>query len=48
MDTDNFIGYTKSKYIYVEIAKDIEIRFNTSHYELDRHLPRVENKNWVD
>ena len=47
MDTDSFIAYAKAKDIYLEIAKDIEIRFGTSNYELDRRLPRVKNKNWV-
>ena len=29
----------KTKYIYIEIAIDVETRFDTSNYELDRSLP---------
>ena len=31
-------------YIYKDIAKDIETRFDTSNYELDRPLPEGKNK----
>ena len=30
----------KKKDIYVDIAKDVETRFNTSNYESERPLPR--------
>ena len=33
MDTDSFIAYIKAKHIYIEIEKDIEIRFGTSNYD---------------
>ena len=42
MDTDSFIGYMiykKNKNIYVDIANDVETRFDTSNYESDRPLP---------
>ena len=29
----------KTKYIYVDITKDIETRFDTSNYKLERPLP---------
>lgn len=48
MDTNvnvGFIAYIKAKHIFVEIAKDIEIWFDTSNYELDKRLPREKNKN---
>ena len=32
MDTDSFFVYTKAE----DIAKDVEVRFGTSNYELDR------------
>ena len=37
IDTDIFIVYIKT--YYQGIAKDVEIRFDTSYYELDRPLP---------
>ena len=30
--------------IYVGIAKDVEARFDTSYYELERPLPKVKNQ----
>ena len=38
MDTDSFIVYITTE--DVDIAKDIETRFDTSNYELDRSLPQ--------
>ena len=38
MDTDSFIVYIKTEDIYSDIAKDVETRFHTSNYELDRSL----------
>ena len=32
--------YIKTDDIYKDIAKDIETRFDTSNYELDRSLPK--------
>ena len=40
MDTDSFIMYIKTEDIYVDIAKDVETKFDTSNYELERPLPR--------
>ena len=39
MDTDTFIVYIKTDYIYKDIA-DVETRFDTSNYELERLLPK--------
>ena len=36
MDTDSFIVYMKTDIIYRDIAEDVETRFHTSNYELDR------------
>ena len=44
MDTDSFIVYIKTDDIYKDIAEDVETRFDTSNYELDRPLPKVKNK----
>ena len=40
VDTDSFIIYIKTDDIYKDIAKDVENRFDTSNYELDRPLPK--------
>ena len=40
MDTDSFMAYIKTEDIYVDIAKDVETRFDISDYELDKLLPR--------
>ena len=40
MDVGSFIVYVKSEGIYKEIVKDVETRFDTSNYELDRQLPK--------
>ena len=39
-DTDCFPVYIKTKDIFIEIAKDVETRFDTSDYELNRLLPK--------
>ena len=39
MDTDSFIVYIETDNIYENIAEDVETRFDTSNYELDRPLP---------
>ena len=44
MDTNSFIVHVKTEYIYKDIAEDVEIRFYTSNYELDRPLPKGKNK----
>ena len=43
MDTDTFIVYIKTEDIYIEIAKDIETRLNSSNYKLERPLPYEKN-----
>ena len=44
VDTDSFIVYIKTDDIYKEIAEDVETRFDTSKYELDRPLPKGKNE----
>ena len=44
MDTNSFIVYIKTEDIYSDIAKNVETRFQTSNYELDRPLPNEKNK----
>ena len=44
MDTVSFIVYIKTDYIYKGIAVDVETRFNTSNYVLERPLGKGKNK----
>ena len=44
MDTDSFIVYIKTDDIYKNIAEDVETRFDTSNYELDKPCLKVKNK----
>ena len=38
MDTDSFIVHIKSKGNYADLLEDVETRFGTSNYEVDRPL----------
>ena len=44
MNTDSFIVYIKTVDIYKDFAKDVETRFDTSDYELNRPLPKRKTK----
>ena len=44
MDTDTFIVHIKTEDIYVDIAKDVKTRLDTSTYKLDRSLPKGKSK----
>ena len=46
MDTDSSIVHPKTKNIYEDIPKDVEKRFFTSNYKLERPLPKGK-KSWV-
>ena len=39
MDTDSFVIHIKTKDFYKNIADDVENRFDTSNYEINRPLP---------
>ena len=39
--------YIKTDDIYKDIAKDVETRFDTSHYELVRPLPKTKNEKGI-
>ena len=43
-DTDSFIINIKTNYFYEDIANDVENRFDTSNYEVNRPLPMGKNK----
>ena len=44
MDTDSFIIYINTEDIYEDIGDDVEKRFDTSNYEVNRPLPTRKNK----
>ena len=44
MDTVSFIVHVKTDDIYKDIAEDVEKRFDTSNFEIDRPLPKVKNE----
>ena len=44
MDTDSFIMNIKTNYFYEDIANDVECKFDTSNYEVNRPLPMGKNK----
>ena len=44
MDTDSFIMNIKTNDFYKDIANDVENRFDTSNYEVNRPLPKGKNK----
>ena len=44
MDTDSVIMHIKIEDFYKDIANDVEKRFDTSNYEVNRLLPTGKNK----
>ena len=44
MDTDSLIMNIKTKKLYKDIARDVEERFDTSNYDVDRPLAKGKNK----
>ena len=40
MDKDSFIAIVKTEDVYNNITKNIETRFDTSNYELDKPLSK--------
>ena len=44
MDTDSFVMHSKTEDFYEDIANDVENRFDTSNYEVNRPLPTGKNK----
>ena len=45
IDTDSFIMHIKTEDFYEDIANDVEKRFDTSNYEVNKPLPKGKNKN---
>ena len=44
MDTDSFVMNIRTYDFYKDIANDVEKRFDTSNYEVNRPLPTGKNK----
>ena len=44
IDTDSFIMHIKTEDFYKDLANDVEKRFDTSNYEVNRPLPTGKNK----
>ena len=44
MDTDSTIIHIKTEDFYKDVADDVEKRFDSSNYEVNRPLPIGENK----
>ena len=47
MDADSFIVHVKANDIYKYIPEDVETRFDTSNYELNRLLPKEKITNII-
>ena len=47
MDTDSFIMHIKAEDFYEDVADDVEKRFDTSNYEVNRPLPTGKNKKLI-
>ena len=46
-DTGSFTVYVKTNDICKDIVKDVETRFNSSNFAIDRPLPKGKNKNVI-
>ena len=44
MNTDSFLVYMKTDNIYKDIAEDVETRYDTSNYVLEKPLPEGKNQ----
>ena len=44
MDTNSFVAYIKTNDIFKNFAEGLEIRFDTSNYELNIPLPKGKSK----
>ena len=47
IDTDSFVVYIKTEDIYMDIAKDVVTRFDTSNCHLHRPFFKGKNKNFI-
>ena len=44
MDTDSFIVHVKTDDVFKDHGEDVETRFDTSKFEMDKSLPKGKNK----
>ena len=44
MHTDSFFAHVKTDDIYKDIAENVQIKFDTSHFEINRPLPKEKEK----
>ena len=44
MDTDSFTIHNKAEDVYKSFSNDVEKRFDTSNYSIERPLPIAKNK----
>ena len=42
-----FLAHVKTDNIYKDIAEDVETRFDTSNYEINKPFPKGKNKNVI-
>ena len=47
MDTDSFIMHIKTEDFYKDIAEDVEKKYDTSNYTVERPLPMGKNKKLI-
>ena len=48
MGTDSFIDHVETDYINKNIAEEVETRFDTSNYELNKPVLKRKNKKVID
>ena len=48
LDTESFIVHVKTDDIYKDIAGNVETRFETSNFQIDRPLPKGKNKKVIE
>ena len=48
MDTDSFIIYIKTEDVYEDIADEVENRFDTSNYEVNRPLRKIKKSDRIN
>ena len=45
---DSFIVHVKYEFTYENLAEDVETRFSTSNYKVDRPLATGKNQNFIE
>ena len=48
MDADSFIVHVRTDDICKDIAEDVETRFDTTNFKIDRPLPKGKNKKVIE